>query len=227
MIFPILKCENIVQVNDKTRLDATKSFQSPYEAAVTLFEIEPESGAGFFAVGTSKYLDWAYSSAGEKTATVRITTDGSPVTSTQTLTIISEADDKLFSNDQDLITMEDDILRLLRPGRASFLDKHRMAQFKIIDALDQMGLTDGFGNKLTKLDLFDATEVNEWSKYLTLNLIFASATSEANDVYMTKAAEYLKMAQLASKRAGIRFDTDQDGSEDMRPDLYSARLVRR
>ena len=111
MIFPNLILENIVQENDKTRLDATKSFISKDEAAVTLVEIEPYTGAGYIDVtGTSSkdwYLDWSYPTDGNKTVTVRITTDGGPVSSSKTIWIIDSVDDNLFSYDQDLTAIED------------------------------------------------------------------------------------------------------------------------
>ncbi len=82
-IFPNLKLEDIVQINDKTRLDASKSFTAD-EAAVTLVEIEPESAAGFIditptvATNSKQYfLDWSYSGTSRTvTVSVRITTDG-------------------------------------------------------------------------------------------------------------------------------------------------------
>lgn len=87
MIFPVLKLEDVVQVNDQTRLDATKSYKTPDEAAITLVEIEPELEAGFIDVTSSKYLDYQYSSDGDKDVTVRITTDGVPTQLTKVLSI--------------------------------------------------------------------------------------------------------------------------------------------
>ena len=57
-IFPHIELEDIVQVNDRTRLSAIKSFVSKDEAAVTLVEIEPESGSGFIDVTGAKQADW-------------------------------------------------------------------------------------------------------------------------------------------------------------------------
>ena len=227
MIFGIMKTETQLQVGDKTRLDGTKSFLSPDEAAITLVEIEPEASAGFIAVTSLKYMDWVYQTDGAKVVTLRITTDGSPETFTSSITVLSAADDKLFSSDQELITHEDDILRFLRAGRSSFLDKHRMAQSMIIDSLDQMGLTNNVGARLDKDDIYDIQEVNEWSKFLALYLIFSSVQAETNDVYQVKADKYFKMSELASKRATIRLDTNQDAVVDSKPDLYTGRLVRR
>ena len=227
MIFIQSKSEEKVQVDDKTRIDANGTFISPDEAAITLVEIEPEASAGFIDVTSIKYLDWSYATDGAKIATIRVTTDDSPVTKQVSLTALSVANDKLFSNDKDITSHEVDIYRFLRPGRASFLDFHRVAQKMILDDLDQRGLTDNSGNKLVAADIFDLEEIGEWSKYLALYLIFTSVQSEVDDVYSAKAKGYMDMALKNSSRATIRLDTNQDGAVDSRPDLHTTRLVRR
>lgn len=227
MIFIQIKNENIVQIDDKTRIDVEGTFISPDEAAITLIEIEPEASAGYVDVTSTKLLDWAYSTAGTKVVTVRVTTDGSPVTKTASISVLSVADDKLFSTDKDIISHEVDIYRFLRPGRSTFLDFHRIAQRMILDDLDQRGLTDNQGNKLTKADIFDVQEVAEWSRYLTLYLIFVSVQSEVDDVYATKAQGYKEMAARNASRAFLRLDLDGDGIEDRRQDLITTMRMRR
>lgn len=227
MVFIQAKNEEKAQVDDKTRIDVTQTFISPDEAAITLVEIEPEASAGFIDVTSSSYLDWSYGTDGVKVVTVRVTTDGSPTSKALSLTVVSVADDKLFSNDKDIISHEVDIYRFLRPGRSSFLDFHRVAQKMILDDLDQRGLTDHQGNKLTASDIFDLEEVNEWSKYLTLYLIFTSVQSEVDDVYSLKAISYMDMAKKQSTRATIRLDTNQDGIQDASPNLVSGIMARR
>ena len=68
-IFGNLHLEEKVQVNEKTRIDCTKSFISD-EAAISLVRIKPEDGGSFVTVTSDKYLDWAYETAGTKTATL-------------------------------------------------------------------------------------------------------------------------------------------------------------
>ena len=227
MIFIQSQLEEKVQVDDKTRIDATKTFISPNEAAITLFEIEPEASAGFVDVTSDKYLDWSYSTAGDKTATIRVTTDGSPVTKEVTISVVTVANDNLFSNDRDIISHEADIYRFLREGRASFLDFHRIAQKMILDDLDQRGLVDSDGNKLAASDIYDVEEVKEWSRYLTLGLIFKSVQGEVEDIYGQKSQSYFQMADKQRSRATVRLDLNQDGTVDSRPDLWAGRLVRR
>lgn len=226
-IFIQASFEAVVQLGDKTRIDVSKTFISPDEAAITEITITPESGGDAIDVTTDKYLDWAYTTAGEKAATVSVTTDGAATTKELTINAISLADDKLFSNDNDILSHEVDLYRLLRPGRASFLDFHRIAQKMIIDDLNQRGITDNQGNKIVKADIFDIEEVKEWSKYLTLSLIFKSVQSEIDDIYDQKSQMYMDMAKRESTRAFLRLDLDGDGTDDRHQDLISTVMVRR
>ena len=154
-IFPVLVAENKLQQYDKTRLDGTKSFISTGEASVTLIEIEPEDGEGFTTVTSDKYLDWAYETTGSKVVTLRVTTDGSPSTRTKTITVVSEADDKLFSKDDELVPHEPDIMNYVPDGRASFINIHRLAQDRIITYLDEKRISDTDGNRLTPSAIID------------------------------------------------------------------------
>ena len=227
MIFIQTKTEKTVQLDDRTRLDARDSFISPDEASITLVEIEPEASAGFIDVTGNKYLDWLYETSGEKTITVRITTDGAPVSKATTLTVSTETEDRLFSNDQDIAKLEVDIYRFLRPGRSSFLDMHRESQTIILDDLDQKGISDREGNRLTKDDIYDIQEVREWSKYQTLALIYKSVQSEVDDVYASKASMYEGMARNQQTRAFIKLDYNQDGTVDNEYNLSTTNLYRR
>jgi hypothetical protein len=61
MIFPVLEIEDIVQENDKTRLNGLKSFVSD-GAAITKVEIKPSKVNDYQTVTANKYLDWMYDS---------------------------------------------------------------------------------------------------------------------------------------------------------------------
>lgn len=224
-IFPNAELEAIVQVNDKTRLDATKSFVDKGEAAITLVEIEPEAAAGFIDVTGSLpiksknwFLDWQYATDGVKTVTVRVTTDGAPVTASNTLTIISVADDKLFSADSDLIKHEPEILqdKNLPDGRNSFLNVQRRSQELILAFLDENGVVDIDGNRLTKADILDVEEVRQWSTFLSLRLIFEGLSNAIDDIFSEKAKRYETMEISARGRAQLRVDVNNDGILDDR-----------
>ena len=215
-IFPQLNIENIVQVNDTIRLDATRSYASKDEAAISLVEIEPENGAGFIDVTGSKstdwFLDWEYSGSSRTVdITVRVTTDGAPVAFTFNLDVITKADDKLFSTDGDLLQHEEEIFKFLPKGKTSFIYKHRRAQELIIEDFNERGVTNFNQKKLTKDDFIDIEEVKQWSIHLTLSLIFADNSNVVGDNFSQKADNYLSMALGHRDRAFFRVDLDGDG----------------
>lgn len=218
-IFPNLNIENIVQVNDTIRLDASRSYASKGEADITLIEIEPEAGEGFIDVTAVKnkdwFLDWQYSGASRTVVvTVRITTDGSPVASTFNLEVISEADDKLFSDDADLLTFESEILKFLPDGKTSFKFMHRRAQRLIVEDFNERGATDYDRQKLTKDAFVDIDEVKDWSTALTLSMIFKDNSNVVGDTFSTKAEEYNSAALRHRNRAFYRIDLNGDGNID-------------
>jgi len=229
MIFGELKLEGTLQVNDKTRLDAIASYLTPDEAAITLLEIEPHTGDGFIDVTTPKYMDYSYSTAGAKIVTVRITTDGAPQSFTKGISVISSIDDALFSTDEDIVPLEDDILKYVRNGRNSFLDKHREAQKIVLNDLDKAKIWKNDGAIYTASDIVDIQEFKEQSKYLTLHLIFKSLSNAIDDIFSSKAAKYKSFATDAGNRGSIHLDGDADGdlANNAKTDIFSATLRRR
>ena len=227
MIFPILELESQLRLNDKTRLDAVKSFISPDEAAITLVEIESETSAGFIDVTSNRYLDWQYSTDGAKTVSLRITTDGAPTTFTKNIEVLTEANDVTFSSDDDLLAHEDDILRYVRSGRSSYIDKHRLAKKRIVRWLSEQRIYDQDGNNLTDAAIRDVEEVNEWSKFYVLYIIFNSLSNAIDDIFAQKASLYQSLAKDAQQRSAIRLDTNGDGNENINKDTRTYRMIRR
>lgn len=227
-IFPTLEVESTLQVNDKTRLNALKTFISPDEAAISLVRIKPEATALFVDVTTNKYLDWSYATDGAKTVTVEVTTDGAPVTLNKTITVLSETDDKLFSVDSELTAHEPEILNYVRAGRSSFLDVHRLSQDRILTYLDEKRIWDSEGNRLTKDAVTDIEEVNDWSKFMTLMFIFEGLSNAVDDIFDQKAKKYRTSMEEARNRATLRLDlTDDSTINPSKIDMRSVRLVRR
>lgn len=214
MIFPKLEADSIVQVNDQIRLNATRTFVSADEAAITLVEIEPEVGGGYIDVTTNKYLDWAYTSDGAKVASLRITTDGAPTTVTLTVTSITETDDALFSKDVDLRAIEPDIYLYLPEGKNSFNYLHREVQTQILEWLDEKNIKDTDGDALTKAALTDKEEFRRWSLYMVLERIFRDQSNAVEDVFSIKSSGYKRLAEVARGRSTISLDRDGDGTKD-------------
>lgn len=228
MIFPNLEIEGTVQVSDRTRLDATKSFITPDEAAISLVRIRPSASDSYIDVTSNKYLDWEYPTDGTTVVTIEVTTDGAPVTKDESITVLTSADDYLWSSDSDLVAHEDDILKYVRKGRNSYLDKHRMAQERILAYFDERRIWDNEGNRLTKASVTDSQEVKEWSKFEVLSMIYSSLSNAVDDVFMDKALKYKELRNQARNRAALRFDADNDGDTDTSPrDMVSYTMVRR
>ena len=219
-IFGNLRLEPTVQLDDKTRLDASSSFVSKDEAAITLVEIEPFSGSGFIDVtGTSSrdwYLDWEYTGGVTRTETVslRITTDGAPITVTTDIDVTNAADDLLFSQDSDLIRHEPDIMSWVVEGRNSYLDIHRRAQSLIIDHFDIQGWRKRDGSKVEKTDLADIQEVKEWSTFAVLKIIMEGRSNSTDDIFHEKALIYDSKMVAKRERVFIGYDFNNNGEID-------------
>ncbi len=245
MIFPVLETEDVVQVGDMTRLSAGKSYVSKGEPEITKVEIQPEADADWIDItGTARpdwLLDWAYGGVTRTVvASLRITTtaadaDADPVVEAVTeaieksISIVIAADDYLFSGDADIIPFEPDVLNWTYPGRATFLNVHRAAQTRIMETLDEMGVTDDEGLKLTKTAVVDITEVRAWSRDLALHLIFKSLINAVDDVFTSKSRYYASEASKRQSRAVLRLDLNGDGEIKLGEQVQtmSMELVRR
>jgi len=226
-IFPNLILEETVQVDDKTRL-LSNSFITSDEAAVTLIRIKPEAAGAFVIVTSDGYLDWSYSSSyvGEQTVTIEVTTDGSATTFTKTLTVVTAATDSLWSSDADLIQHEPEIMNYTPEGKSTFLNIHRLAQTRILAWLDEKRIWDNDGNRLTSTDV-DGTDMNEWSKYLTLSYVNEGLSNALDDIFFEKSSRYRALAEKAASRAVLRLDLDNDGTKDEKVNNFTGLLVRR
>lgn len=220
MIFPKIECDQVVQVNDKFRIDCSKSYISKDEDPITKVEIEPEAGAGFIEVqGTpissrNFWLDWEYQTAGTKVISCRITTEivGPTVTTvTKSIECLSEADDKLLSSDSDLVAIESDILKYVPEGRSSFNYVHRESQNEILDWLFTNGYMKADTTPYTIDDIINVSEFKFWSKYSTLRLLYEDFSKAPDDVFMQKAKRYENMAHTWRHKSVLHIDANGDG----------------
>lgn len=240
MIFPNLTLETVIQVEDKTRFDASKSFISGDSETITDVLIQPEASESFISVYNADsdkwYLDWAYVLDGVKTVIVKVTTDIDPVgrTRSYSVTCLTEEEDVLFSDDSDLISYEPDIEKYLRSGKSSFMNFHRKAQDIIISYLDEQKIWKNDNSRIRKQDIADITDTEvkdqfrQWSTYQTLLLIFESIKVSNTDIFDTKKENYKDLRNGARKRSALRLDLDGDMVTDSIPyDFRAIRLVRR
>lgn len=240
MIFPIIETDDVMQVGDKFRILADKTYKTPDEAAYTKVEIEPYAGAGFIEVqgDLSKpkpekhwYLDFQFPSSGAKVISLRVTTNGSPVTVTKTVTCLTEAEDNLFSDDNLLKEVQEDIFKLIPDGRSTFKYKHRAAQNFILDWLWNNGYykTVGAGvEPFVKADIVDKEFISDWATYVCLRMLYQSNQSQGGDVFRQKALDFLASEERAREKFLLKLDVDGDGelSVNEGEQVTSRRLIR-
>ena len=234
-IFPQAAIEGTVQVDDLFRIDCGKCTATQDEDSISNVEVDPGSGyISVYGTGSSDewYLDYSYDSSGTKTINVKVTAGSSNTIRAFSVSVVTEALDEVLSDDQDLIGHESEILQYLRPGKATFTDKHRQAVINILDYLDRNKIwrTDsaGFGNRLTYSHITDKAEFKQWAIYETLVIIFGNLSNSIDDIFSKKENEYMKLRNAARQRASLRLDRDADGTTDKaKTDLRTGRLQRR
>jgi len=239
MLFGKLTFETVLQVDDKTRLDASLSFANDSEN-ITDVLIEPASGEGFVSVyngGDSSrwYLDWAYETGGFVDVSVRIIADSGSKTKTYVagINVLTEDEDALISNDNDLWPYEPDLKNYIPSGKNSFIYAHRKAQERILAFLDEQRIWREDGTRYTKQDLVNLPsefkeQFNQWSTFQTLLIIFESIQVSSGDIFQEKKLEYENLMRQARNRSSLKLDQDGDGElEDIAYNIRSTRLVRR
>jgi hypothetical protein len=216
-VFPILEIEPIVQIGDKTRLNALKSFIAPQDGTFDLVRIKPTASAQYITVSeTDRHLDWVYSASGVVTVSLLVIKN-CPYASGEiekNITVVTAEQDNLFSTDEDLRLHEPEILKWVVDGRSSFLDMHRRAQVLIMKWLDKEGYVDVYGNPFTKAAIVDVEEVKAWSTFLVLKLIFEGLSNATDDIFHEKAKRYNGKMQEYRKKALLRIDVDGDGNAE-------------
>ena len=229
MLFPSLTIETTLQVKDKTRLDATGSF-SPDEEIIDVL-IKPEATGTFISVFNEDsdkwYIEWAYLTAEIKTVEVKIVSAGGDRTRAYAINVITEEDDRLFSNDALLFPYEPQLKDYLPVGKSTFIYAHRAAQDKILAYLDEQRIWKNSGERLTKEDIVDKLEFQRYSVFQTLLIIFESTQVSVSDIFQEKRLEYEVEMKSARSRAALRLDLNDDGENDVIIDLFTTRMIRR
>jgi len=139
--------------------------------------------------------------------------DGTKFEKKSEIEIKTEQEDCLFSDDNDLVEHEHDILEWLPEGRSSFIYVHRRAKSRIFAWLEERGFRDCNGKPFTKEDVFKREEFKEWSTFLALRLIFNFVSNSNGDIYQEKYREYCKFEADARTRM-YSLDIDGDGVQD-------------
>ena len=231
-LFPELKTDPVVQINDRIRLDASLSFSNAGDS-IAQVEIEAESGVSGYVDVTNAgdpsqwFLDWKYAGSSRQIqANCRL--NGTEVFSFD-IQLLTASDDYLFSEDKDILTIESELLNFLPQGRSSYIYQHRKARDLILDDFNIQGVTDADGNALTKEDFADLNEVREWAAFKTLSIIYFDLSNSVDDVFDRKSNMYKNRAFKSKDRAFIRVDRNNDGTIDQNTEgvnMQTRRLYR-
>ena len=232
MIFLDFKSEGLVQVNDKTRLDVSGSFVSD-DSPITEIEITLDDGSTYMSVFNDGdiekwYLDWSFSLAGEKTIGVRATDGTNTVSQSYTLEVVSEEDDNLYSTDSQLFSIESDLKRYIPSGRNSFKNIHREAQSRILNYLDIKRIWNDDGEPYTKEQINIYGELQKWSLYEAILIIYGDLYISGGDKFAEKLNEYKALRGYERDRGAIRIDKNSSGTIDSGSefqDLKSFRMI--
>lgn len=232
MIFINCITEELVQVNDKTRIDISKSFVSG--DAITEIEIKPETTENFISVFSLDqndwFLDWSYATDGEKTISVRAQDGTSTITQTFTINVITEANDNLYSSDAQIFAIESELKNYIPDGRNSYKNLHREAQSRILNYLDRKRIWAEDGSPLNKNQINLNREVQKWSLYETIFMIYSDLFISVGDKFAEKVNQYKSLRNYERDRGAIRIDKDSSGAIDVNTEiqeLKSFRLIKR
>lgn len=154
-----------------------------------------------------------------KKITLTLDDEDTPAAVTQFINVYSKEGDMLFSNDGDLRGAENEIRKWIPDGKASFNYVHREAQRQILAYLDEQGYVNVYDEKFRKRDLILIDEFKEWSKWLTLKLIFDDVSNSLDDIFFKKARDYEAKMVSARNRGVLRLDINRDGVVDTFEDI--------
>lgn len=215
MFFVQIDTDSVLQVGEKFRIDVSKSFGTPDHAAITAVRIKPSATDSFIDVFSTKqsdwHTDWIYQTSGSKQITVEIEDGTDTFTGTYNLTVLTSAEDKLLSNDQDLISVEPEILKWLHKYRNNYNWAHRRAQKEILEQLYKDGRRTYENEKYTKAHILDIEEFRQWSTFLTLRIIFNSISNSIDDFFAKKSKDYLKDEHNWRTKSYLKIDRNADG----------------
>ena len=221
MIKPMLKLDSKAQVGEKIRFTGFQSFITPNEPAISKVEFQADAAEPWITVGdpldkTTWFMDWVYTSVGNKVPSIRITSGTLPgVTATESgaIEIVLAADEKLFCSDESLLPQESDIILWLPEGRSTWNFIHRRVQQRIMEEIDKQRIFNVDGSKITLDQVLDVSQFRDWAIYMALAMIFQSISRSVDDIasekmkyYESKQFEYMNFCMNL-----MRVDTNKDG----------------
>jgi len=204
MFFPVVLSQPITQIGELFLIDATKSYffgellsaKLDINGVIVNLDIEDK---------TKWKINFMFNAEGMKQIKLIIESEQEEEFESSTdILVVNKDEERLFSNDQDLARSESEIFCFLSEGQNSFNQYHREAQIRILDQLSNNGIFNKDGNRLLPVDIFDIEEVRDWSKFLTLSIMFRDLSTSNKDLYEEKSVYYFDLARRAQDKAVIR-----------------------
>lgn len=237
MIGFVLRFEPKVRAGDKIRFDASASYYLHGSPAIQSVFIEPESGYGFLNItGTlpinkkNWILDWTYGTHGVKDVTLRfVLSDASIHNKTYQVTVLSEAQDICYSDDQTLVVYEPEIMNWLPQGYSTWNHIHRRVTAEVVDFFDSLRIRDKDGNRLTADKINLTGDVKELATLWALKHIYFLASNKNDDKFYQKYQEVSRRLEEKKSKGDFAIDFDGDGEIENsreRPDFRSMTLTR-
>ena len=170
---------------------------------------------------------WEFGTSGEQTLTVTITNkDTSQEVLSTTVTVMTDEEDRLLTNNQELLSIDSSILSHLPCGRLDWLYKIRHATKDILlDLQEQRWFRSCECNKkscntccdyinnedfqVVASDLYDLNDIRIWANYYTLYLIYNDLWDSVDDVNYRKSLDYYNMALKARDRSIVRINNQE------------------
>jgi hypothetical protein len=144
--------------------------------------------------------------------------------STHTYTVVDKSTLSLFCKDNDLKTIEPDIMNYLPFGYTAWTREIVQANKEILDWLFIRGIVKDDGTSYVAADITNIEEVRRWATYLTLTRIFEALSNQVDDVFSVKAKKYSDMAEKLSAMSIINLK--QDGVTSSKKVLSNITAVR-
>jgi polyhydroxyalkanoate synthesis regulator phasin len=232
MLFPKLDIDSLVQIDDMTRFDAAKAFYTVDEVISEIniypdFTNNPATVQNVYIEDCRDLwsLDWAYDTAGEYTVRVELVSAAGSKHKDYIIQAITEEEDNLFSKDEDIYALENELRSYLPAGRNSWKYMHRRAQKEILDWLYRNGKLNTDGTKITKDQILITSELEEWSLYETMLLIYQDLKTSSGEAFNEKLVDYSAKRADAKERYRIRYDDDRSGEVDDDDNSESTRPI--
>lgn len=236
MIFNLELNANKIREKEMVRLDLSRSVVFPEPSPqVTAIEVQMEDGGEIYNVFSEDqekwFLDYAYTSLGEKQITVTAYLDTDPVetvTDITTLEVVEADDDKHFAGDRELLNYQSDVFRFLPEGRNNFNYIHRTVRELFLNWLMISNIRKADASFFSVDDLLAFEEVKELGRFWALSLIFSNASNKQDDYFKEKQKEFY--GKVKDQKSIVIYTLNQSTNETLLRaflDNSTVRLYRR